>query len=51
MIQITPSCFFQIDQKEEEFKVDHHSIAYRMIELSNGSLKTTVKYFRGNKAR
>ena len=51
MIQITPSCFFQMDQNNEDFKVDHHSIGYRLIDFSNGSLKTSVKYFRGNKAR
>ena len=49
LTQITPSCFFQIDQNEDDFKVDHHSIAYRLIDLSNNSLKSTVKYFRGSK--
>ena len=49
LVQITPSCFFQIDQNFEEFKVDHHSIAYRMIDISAQYLKTTVKYFRGSK--
>ena len=49
LVQITPSCFFQIDQNYEDFKVDHHSIAYRLIDTSNGSLKTSLKYFRGSK--
>ena len=49
LVQITPSCFFQIDQNFEDFKVDHHSIAYRLIDLSSHSVKTTVKYFRGYK--
>lgn len=49
LVQITPSCFFQIDQNYEDFKVDHHSIAYRLIDTSNNSLKTSVKYFRGSK--
>lgn len=30
-IHITPSTFFQIDWKEEDFKVDHHKCAYRHI--------------------
>jgi len=49
LVQITPSCFFQIDQNHEDFKVDHHSIAYRLIDLTNSTVKTSVKYFRGSK--
>jgi Icc protein len=49
IVQITPSCFFQIDQNFEDFKVDHHSIAYRLIDISGNALKTCVKYFRGSK--
>ena len=49
LVQITPSTFYQLDQNSEDFKVDHHSIAYRLIEISNQSLKTSVKYFRGSK--
>lgn len=48
-VHITPSCFFQIDQREEDFKVDHHQTAYRVIELNNGILSSTVRYLTGNK--
>ncbi len=46
---ITPSSFFQIDQFSPDFKVDHHSIALRVIELNGAQLHTTVRYLRGNK--
>lgn len=43
---ITPSCFFQIDQHSEEFKVDHHQIGYREITLDNGSVLNSVHYLQ-----
>jgi Icc protein len=49
LVQITPSTFYQLDQLSEDFKVDHHSIAYRLIDISTQSIKTSVKYFRGSK--
>lgn len=49
MIQITPSTFFQIDQATTEFKIDHRDIALREIELNGQSLRSTVRYFPGNK--
>ena len=49
LVQITPSCIYQLDQNAEDFKVDHHSIAYRLIDTSGSSIKTSVKYFRGSK--
>jgi Icc protein len=49
LVQITPSTFYQLDQSSLDFKVDHHSIAYRLIDISNQSIKTSVKYFRGSK--
>lgn len=48
VVQITPSCFFQIDQSAPEFKVDHHRIALRLIEKNNAWLQTTVQYFDGH---
>lgn len=48
-IQITPSCFFQIDQNSTEFKVDHHRIAYREIGFEGQVLTSTVRYFNGSK--
>ena len=49
LIQITPSLFFQIDQESEEFKVDHHHIALREIEIDSNHFSTTLKYFSGFK--
>ena len=48
---ITPSSFFQIDQESADFKVDHHSIALRRIEVVGLQLQTSVRYLRGNKRR
>ncbi|MCI5083174.1 MAG: metallophosphoesterase [Saprospiraceae bacterium] len=44
IVHITPSCYFQIDQKHPEFKVDHHRIGFREITLENGTIMDTVKY-------
>ena len=44
VVHITPSCFFQIDQKEAEFKVDHHRIGFREITFENGTIMDTVRY-------
>ena len=49
LIQITPSLFFQIDQESEDFKVDHHHIALREIEIENNHFSSTLKYFSGFK--
>ncbi len=48
-VQITPSCFFQIDQQSPEFKVDHHRIAFREIVMDNQIMFSTVRYFNGSK--
>ena len=48
-LMITPSCFFQIGQDQEDFSVDHHRIAYRNIILDKGVLQSTVHYLPGNK--
>lgn len=44
VVHITPSCFFQIDQHSEAFKVDHHRIGFREIIVQNGYLMNTVRY-------
>ena len=44
VVHITPSCFFQIDQRSKEFKVDHHRIGLREIRLMDGVILNTVKY-------
>lgn len=49
LIQITPSCYYQIDQSSPEFKIDHRRIALREIHLNGKSIHTTVRYFDGTK--
>lgn len=44
---VTPSCFFQIDQFEEQFKPDHYRIAFRDISWVDGVLRTAVHYLDG----
>ena len=41
---ITPSLFFQIDQHEADFKVDHRRVGIREIILSPTSIHSTVHY-------
>ena len=43
-VHITPSCYFQIDQTSEAFKVDHHRIGFREIFCQNGTIRSTVRY-------
>lgn len=49
VVQITPSCFFQIDRNCETFKIDHYQIAYREINLMQNSWTSSVRYFDGNR--
>lgn len=49
VLQITPACFFQIDYRIPEFRVDHYKIAYRQIDLSEHTWQSTVRYFNGTK--
>jgi len=48
-LQITPSCYVQIDQNYPYFRVDHYKIAYRRIELEEDRWKSTVRYLEGAK--
>lgn len=43
-VNITPSCFFQIDQQSSEFKVDHYRVGFRKIEVENKMLRHSVCY-------
>lgn len=43
-VYITPSCFFQIDQHHEEFRVDHRRPGLREISFRDGILMSTVRY-------
>jgi len=44
---ITPSSFFQIDARREDFGIDHYRIGCRMIEWGSGILKHYVRYCDG----
>lgn len=44
---ITPSCFFQIGQSAPQFEVDHYRPGWRLIDITPGELKTTVRYTEG----
>lgn len=47
-IHVTPSLFFQIDQHDEEFSVDHLNVGYRLINFERDKILTTVHYIAGN---
>lgn len=46
-VLVTPSCFFQIDQFEEAFKVDHTRIGLRDIRWEEGIFRSAVHYLEG----
>lgn len=50
-IYITPSTFFQLDQDSVAFKVDHHDIAYRVLEFGPTDFMTEVTYFKGHQLK
>lgn len=41
---ITPSTYVQIDLFEEDFKTSHSNPAFRVIDIDNSQIKTTVRY-------
>ncbi len=41
---ITPSSYFQIDASQKDFAVDHYRVGYRMIEITDEALITSVYY-------
>ncbi|MEZ5058093.1 MAG: metallophosphoesterase [Saprospiraceae bacterium] len=43
-VHITPSCFFQIDDRFEAFQVDHHKIAYRRLHVDEKGVRSTLRY-------
>ncbi len=45
-IYLTPSLFFQIDPSVEEFAIEHHDIAYRIIDLQPDHILTSLQYLR-----
>ena len=47
LLHITPSCFFQLNQYQQEFELDHHRIGMRVITLESDRLMSTVHYFEG----
>ncbi len=49
LAHITPSAYFQIDQFEEEFAVDHHNIGLRVIDIRPDQISSTVVYLEGKR--
>lgn len=41
---ITPSTYVQIDMFEEDFQTSHSNPAFRVIDIDNSKIKTTVRY-------
>ena len=50
-VHVTPSLFFQIRQDRQEFEIDHYNIAYRVIELEEDRVYSSVKYLPGHKLK
>ena len=50
-VHITPSTYVQINDKAEDFTVDHHRIALREINFDNYAVRSTVRYFNGRKLK
>lgn len=50
LLQITPSCFYQLDQNSDVFRVDHHRIGMRIIQIKGEKIMTSVRYLSGNKS-
>jgi len=44
-VYITPSPFFNLDDRSKEFKIEHHHIGWRKIVLYPDEVLSTVKYF------
>lgn len=44
MVYITPSTYFQMDQFQEQFAVDHYAIGLRVIDLLEEQIRSTVVY-------
>lgn len=47
-IYASPSLIYQIDPIDEEFKIEHYNIGFRMIEMSKNKLVSYVKYLEGS---
>ncbi len=49
-VHITPSTYFQIDWRHQEFQIDHHRPGLREINLRpDGVVESAVVYYEGNK--
>ncbi|NND31131.1 MAG: metallophosphoesterase [Saprospiraceae bacterium] len=46
-IHITPSLYIQIDPFVEDFRIDHRLIGFRMIQILDLGLRTSVHYLEG----
>lgn len=43
-VHITPSTYFQIDQFQTNFQVDHYRPGFRVIDLVEGQIRETVRF-------
>ncbi|MCB0689095.1 MAG: hypothetical protein KDC53_21300, partial [Saprospiraceae bacterium] len=50
-VTVTPSLFFQIEQFNSDFAIDHFNIAYRSINIEKGIIRTDVHYLTGNRTK
>ena len=47
MVHITPSTYFQMSQDQEDFAVDHYQVGFRVIDLSEDQISSTIVYADG----
>jgi Icc protein len=47
LVHITPSTYFQMNQFQEDFAIDHHRIGFRVIDLLPNQIRSTVVYADG----
>jgi Icc protein len=49
-VYITPSTYFQINQEQEDFAVDHYRIGFRVLDWEGPVFRTYVHYLDGHSA-
>ncbi len=45
---VSPSCYFQLDSFCEDFKIDHHQIAFRILDLEDSGVRSSLHYLPGH---
>jgi hypothetical protein len=49
-VYIAPSTYFQINQEQEDFAVDHYRIGFRVLDWEGPVFRTYVHYLDGHSA-